>query len=224
MSVDVQMPQIHVIGKLKEIPLVECAYNTSTDVYKKVKESNGLLEWTLQSAEGAFMTALEVVAPVANKLQQPIQVVDDTLCKGLDVLQEKVPIVKEPPAQIVETAKTKVSQLSASTVEQVHSITNKSWDKANEVLSSTRYGNVALSGLDSASNVADRYIDYYLPAAEGEENIHPHPSSECEDKVLHTVHTVGTLSTKVGRRVYTRVARPAAQEAQEMSEIKPKKE
>lgn len=29
-----------------------------------------------------------------------------------------------------------------------------------------------------------------------------HPSSECEDKVLHTAHTVGRLSTKVGRRVY----------------------
>ncbi|XP_014271040.1 lipid storage droplets surface-binding protein 2 [Halyomorpha halys] len=224
MSVDVQMPQIHVIGKLKEIPLVECAYNTSSDVYKKVKESNGLLTWTLQSAEGAFMTALEAVAPVANKFQQPIQVVDDTLCKGLVVLQEKVPIVKEPPAQIVETAKTKVSQISASTVEHVHTITNKGWDKANQVLSSTHYGNVALSGLDSASTTADRYIDYYLPAVEGEENIHPHPSSECEDKVLHTVHTVGTLSSKVGRRVYNRVARPLAQEPQEMSEIRPKNE
>lgn len=29
-----------------------------------------------------------------------------------------------------------------------------------------------------------------------------HPSSECEDKVLHTAHTVGRLSNKVGRRVY----------------------
>ena len=95
------MPQIQVIGKLREIPLVECAYNTSTDVYNKVKGSNGLITWTLQSAEGAFMTALGVVAPVATKLQQPILVVDDTLCKGLDVSQEKVPIVKEPPAQVI---------------------------------------------------------------------------------------------------------------------------
>lgn len=202
MTADVQMPQIHVIEKLREIPLVECAYSTSTGVYNKVKESNSLLSWTLQSAEGVFMTAMGAVAPVANKFQQPIHVVDDTLCKGIDVLQEKIPIVKEPPSQILETAKTAVTSAIQPRVSQISAITTKSWDKANEVLSTTHYGNVALSGLDSASATADQYIDYYLPAADGEEDIHPHPSTDCEDKMMHTVHTVGTLSTKVGRRVY----------------------
>nr|BAN20534.1 lipid storage droplets surface binding protein 2 [Riptortus pedestris] len=202
MTADVQMPQIHVIDKLREIPLVQSAYSTSTGVYNRVKESSALLTWTLQSAEGAFMTAMGAVAPVANKLQQPIHVVDDTLCKGIDVLQEKVPIVKEQPAQILETAKTVVSLAIQPKVSQISAFTTKSWDKANEVLSTTHYGNVALNGLDSASSTADQYIDYYLPAAEDEENIHPHPSADCEDKVMHTVHTVGTLSTKVGRRVY----------------------
>uniref|UniRef100_A0A170ZPK2 Lipid storage droplets surface-binding protein 2 variant B n=2 Tax=Triatoma infestans TaxID=30076 RepID=A0A170ZPK2_TRIIF len=61
---------------------------------------------------------------------------------------------------------------------------------------------MALNGLDTTSTIADKYIDYYLPAEEDEENIHPHPNSECQDKVLHTVHTVGTLSAKVSRRVY----------------------
>uniref|UniRef100_A0A224XIN1 Putative lipid storage droplets surface binding protein 2 n=1 Tax=Panstrongylus lignarius TaxID=156445 RepID=A0A224XIN1_9HEMI len=193
------MPQLQVFEKLRQIPLVEIAYNTSAGVYKRVKDCNGLVHWTLNGAEGAFQIALGAVTPVAVKLQQPINLVDDTLCKGIDVLQEKVPIVKEPPGQIYESAKSYVSNSAAAG--KVQSITTKSWEKANEVLSSS-YGNMALNGLDSTSTIADKYIDYYLPAEEDEENIHPHPNSECEDKVLHTVHTVGTLSAKVSRRVY----------------------
>lgn len=97
------MPQLHVIEKLRQIPLVEIAYNTSAGVYKRVKDCNGLVHWTLNGAEGAFQIALGAVTPVAVKLQQPINLVDDTLCKGIDVLQEKVPIVKEPPSQVIIT-------------------------------------------------------------------------------------------------------------------------
>ncbi|KAG8291909.1 Perilipin-2 [Homalodisca vitripennis] len=32
-----------------------------------------------------------------------------------------------------------------------------------------------------------------------------HPSTQCEDKVLHTAHTVGRLSHKAGRRLYRSV-------------------
>lgn len=230
MTADVQqMPQIHVIEKLREMPLVDCAYTTSTGVYNKVKGSNSLITWTLQSAEGAFFTAMGVVAPV---LQQPIHVVDDTLCKGINVLQQKIPIVNNQPSEIVEKAKTMVSAAIQPKVDQIATLTYRSWDKANEVLSTTSYGNVALNGLDSASSTADQYIDYYLPAAEGEENVHPHPSADCQDKVMHTVHTVGTLSTKVGKRVYRtlstrRRASPLAAPVPESStsqEAKPKAE
>lgn len=71
--------------------------------------------------------------------------------------------------QIYESAKSYVSNSAAAG--KVQSITTKSWEKANEVLS-TSYGNMALNGLDTTSNIADKYIDYYLPAEEDEENIH----------------------------------------------------
>lgn len=47
------------------------------------------------------------------------------------------------------------------------SLRDLSWSKANEILES-RYGTLALTGLDSTSSLADSYLDYYLP--EEEEN------------------------------------------------------
>ncbi|XP_014244567.1 lipid storage droplets surface-binding protein 2 [Cimex lectularius] len=200
MTADVQLPQMHVFEKLKQIPLVGYACNTSAGMYNRVKLSNGLITWTLNSAEGALALTLFALAPIANRLRSPIYVIDNTLCKGIDVLQEKVPSVKEEPTQIYENAKTYVTHTRAAT--KMQDLTLKTWVKANEVLTSTSCGNIALSGLDTTSSIADQYIDYFLPASEGEENQHPHPSSECDDKVLHTVHTVTTISSKVGKRIY----------------------
>uniref|UniRef100_A0A146LUZ9 Lipid storage droplets surface-binding protein 2 n=1 Tax=Lygus hesperus TaxID=30085 RepID=A0A146LUZ9_LYGHE len=208
--------QMQVFDKLLQIPLLDYAYSTSAGVYQKVKGCNGIINYALGSAEGAAALAMTAVAPVANKFQGPIQYVDSTLCNGIDALQEKMPIVKEPPQQIIENAKNYVSNSAA--VGRVQSMTNVGWEKANEVLSTTTVGNMTLTGLDTTSSIADRYIDYYLPASEDEENVHPHPSSDCEDKVLHAAHTVGALSAKVSRRLYNTISRRASRTTSESSD------
>lgn len=211
----VALPHMEVMDRIWRLPVMESAWNTSHNIYDRVKNANGLAHWTLSTAEGAVHMAVETIAPVAHRLSTPIHVVDMKLCQGLDLLEQKVPIVKEQPQQvgeILESTKelvsTKVVQpvlQTASAAKQVNvaSLKDLSWTKANEILES-RYGHMALQGLDSTSSVADTYLDYYLPEEEEEEddNQRLHPSSECEDKVLHTAHTVGRLSNKVGRRVY----------------------
>lgn len=71
-----------------------------------------------------------------------------------------------------EMVSTKVVQpmvQTASAVKQVNvaSLKDLSWTKANEILES-RYGHMALTGLDSTSMMADSYLDYYLPKEEEE--------------------------------------------------------
>ncbi|KAF6208295.1 hypothetical protein GE061_016749 [Apolygus lucorum] len=209
-------PQMQVFDKLLQIPLVDYAYSTSAGVYQKVKGCNGIINLALGSAEGAASLAMTAVAPVANHFQGPIHYVDSTLCNGIDAIQQKIPMVKEPPQQIIENAKNYVSNSAA--VERVQSMTYVGWEKANEVLSTTTVGNMTLTGLDTTSSIADRYIDYYLPASEDEENVHPHPNSECEDKVLHAAHTVGALSAKVSRRLYNTISRRASRTTSECSD------
>lgn len=210
------MPHMEVVERLWRLPVMESAWNTSQGLYERVKNAHGLAHWTLSTAEGAVHRAVETIAPVANKFATPIHVVDMKLCQGLDILEQKVPVVKEQPAQMYESAKELVStrvvqpvMQTATAAKQVNvaSLKDLSYTKANEILES-RYGHMALTGLDSTSSIADSYLNYYLPEEEEEaENERIHPSSECEDKVLHTVHTVGRLSNKAGRRLYRTISR-----------------
>lgn len=226
-EVATQLPHMEVMDRLWRLPMVESAWNTSAGMYGYVKNYHPVSNWTLSTAEGAVQMAVQTIAPVAKKFESPIHVVDEKLCKGLDILEQKVPMVKETPQQVGEklkefqnTAKDYVNatlQPALQTVEvakkmNVSSLKELSWTKANEILGS-HYGQKALSGLDSTTSIAEQYIDYYLPSEDSgeEENEHIHPSSECEDKVLHTVHTVGRLSNKVGRRVYRTLSRRVSQ-------------
>ncbi|CAB0010467.1 unnamed protein product [Nesidiocoris tenuis] len=99
-TIPMAQPQLQVFDKLMQIPLANLAYNTSAGVYQKVKGCNNFIGCVLDTAEGAAALAISAVAPVANKFQGPIQAVDSTLCMGIDALQDKVPMVKEPPSQV----------------------------------------------------------------------------------------------------------------------------
>lgn len=99
-----ELPQLKVIERVKELPIVEMAINKSAETYSKVKDSNLLVNWALNTAESSLNTAkkqaMPIAVPIARKLESPIGLVDDTLCFGLDKIEEKIPLVKEQPAQV----------------------------------------------------------------------------------------------------------------------------
>ncbi|CAG2058479.1 unnamed protein product [Timema podura] len=185
-------PHLECVDRVWKLPVVESAWNQSADLYGRVKGYNGMLNWTLSTAEATMQKAIEqaapIAAPIAKKFESPIHYVDQTLCKGINLVEEKVPIVKEPPQQDYGTGK-------------AQSLKDLSLLKANEVLS-THYGNMALSGFDSTAAIAEQYLDYYLPGTEGQAEHSTSPAVEGEDKVLNTVYTVGRLSNKAVRAVY----------------------
>lgn len=88
------------IMKLREYPLVNSAVTTSTGVYLHVKSSNSFVNSTLNSAEVALNVAAQMALPLAEQFKDPISCLDRKLARGLEVLEEKVPIVKEPPGQV----------------------------------------------------------------------------------------------------------------------------
>lgn len=99
-----EFPHLKVIDRVKELPIVEIALIKSAETYYKVKDSNALVNWALTTAETSLNTAkkqaIPIAAPIAKKLESPIGFVDNTLCFGLDKIEEKVPLVKEQPAQV----------------------------------------------------------------------------------------------------------------------------
>jgi len=94
------LPHLECMDKIWKIPLVEMAWNQSAEMYGKVKEAHEVFNWTLSTAEAAVLKAIEQAAPIAKKLEQPIHAVDQTLCKGIEIVEEKLPLVKEPPSHV----------------------------------------------------------------------------------------------------------------------------
>ncbi|OAD55825.1 Lipid storage droplets surface-binding protein 2 [Eufriesea mexicana] len=212
-----QLPHIEVFHRVMELPMVESAISKSAATYLRVKDCHQLVHWALTTAEislsNATKQAVPIAAPIAKKLENPIHFVDHTLCLGLDKIEEKVPLVKEKPEQILENAYTlarqtvqpAVSSISLANemiISQALSLRDISWNKANQILE-TQYGSAAVRGLDSTADVVNKLIDKYFPATGDEQSIVIQTNEE--DKLLHTLQTVGRLSNKAARRVYSTI-------------------
>ncbi|XP_012222221.1 lipid storage droplets surface-binding protein 2 isoform X2 [Linepithema humile] len=212
-------PRLEVLDRVKNIPVIHSAIEKTGSTYSYVKDSHHLVNWALRYAEAglyyATATAAPITVPLAKKFEGQISAVDQKLCEGLDIVEQKVPIVKKPPQQIYDAAKAVMSSSVQPTIEklnaakesatqQASTLKEISIAKANELLN-TEYGNKAVQGVDNTSVLVNRLLDHYFPSVEGEENA-PNPISADENKVLHALQTIGQLSTKTANRVYHSVA------------------
>ncbi|XP_076754376.1 lipid storage droplets surface-binding protein 2-like [Xylocopa sonorina] len=212
-----QLPHMKAFHRVLEVPVIESAISKSAETYSRVKDSHQLVHWALTTAEtslsNATKQAVPIAAPIAKKLENPIDFVDRTLCLGLDKIEEKVPLVKEKPEQILENAYSLAQQtvqlaalsfalVNDSIILHALSLRNKSWNKANQILE-TQYGSAAVRGLVSTVDVVDKIIDKYFPATGDEQSIVIDANNE--DKLLYVLQTVGRLSNKTARRVYSNI-------------------
>ncbi|XP_021700139.1 lipid storage droplets surface-binding protein 2-like [Aedes aegypti] len=92
-------------------------------------------------------------------------------------------------------------ELRQASQQKAVSLKEFSRKKANEVLA-FQYGSIAVNGVDTTAQLAERLLDYYFPKCEGDDEDDNAIISVKEDPALHTV---GRLSNKVTRCVYRTV-------------------
>ncbi|XP_012528902.1 lipid storage droplets surface-binding protein 2 [Monomorium pharaonis] len=204
-----QFPHLKVFNRVMELPIIELALVKSAETYSRVKDSHMIMHWALSTAESSLTTAtrqaMPIAVPIVKRLETPINFVDHTLCLGLDKIEEKMPLVKEQPGQILEKAVSRISHVNDMILAQATNLRDISWNTANQILD-THYGSVAVRGIDNTAVVVDKLIDRYFPATEGEERPKDTEVNTIEeDKLLHTLQTVGHLSNKAARRVYLNI-------------------
>lgn len=97
-------PHLEAIDRIKNIPVIHSAIERTGSTYNYLKDSNHLINWALSHAEAglhyATAAAAPIATPLAKKFEGQISAVDQKLCQGLDVVEEKVPIMKQPPQQV----------------------------------------------------------------------------------------------------------------------------
>ncbi|NXC32908.1 PLIN3 protein, partial [Campylorhamphus procurvoides] len=87
------------------LPLVSSAYDMVSSAYSSTKESHPYVCSVCDAAEKGVKTltaaAVSGAQPLLTRLEPQISTANKFACKGLDKLEEKLPILQQPPERVM---------------------------------------------------------------------------------------------------------------------------
>lgn len=178
-------PHFVAINRIMKLPVVKSGVNKATCIYVKVKTSNKVIEYSLDNAEKTVLGVVELSTPLVIKFEDPINKIDDLMCKSLDIVEHNVPIVTYTPEEIYFSTKTFVKAKVEPVLKRADSVKQ-------------------LTMLDDALSVADKYVDKYLPDKDPGEDVADKPSTEPSSQAVKTIRHVNHFSRKLQRRLTRR--------------------
>nr|XP_012222218.1 PREDICTED: lipid storage droplets surface-binding protein 1 [Linepithema humile] len=148
------LPHFESVVRISNFPIVESGIHIAGNVYNKIKRSNSLMNWSLDTAEQSLAIATSTARPAFFAFNRPITTIDQLLCKGIDIVEQRVPSVHLPPYLIYLNTRDYVNNRIVKPVlmraGSMKYIGNHAADAAAD-------------RLDGALTIADKYVDRYLP-------------------------------------------------------------
>lgn len=154
------MPQLDCVIRVQNIPMVETGLKKAESIYNRVKSSNGLLNWYFSTIETVGANALETFMPVVQLAEGPLTRIDQVVCKGLDLVEQRVPNVYLPPEMMYWNTK---EYMADHFVKPVLARANSVKKISNAVFLENAVTTFAAEKTDAALSAADAVIDKYLP-------------------------------------------------------------
>ncbi|VVC42496.1 Hypothetical protein CINCED_3A005291 [Cinara cedri] len=180
-----EYPHFVAIKRIMKLPVVSSGVNKVTYIYVKVKSSNRIIEYSLDNAEKTVLSVVDISTPIVVKFEDPINKIDEIMCKSLDIVEHNVPMVTYTPEEIYFTTKTFVKAKVEPVLKRADSVKQ-------------------LAMLDDALSVADKYVDKYLPDKDPAEDVADKPSTETFSQTVKTIRHVNHFSRKLQRRLTRR--------------------
>ncbi|XP_053821674.1 perilipin-3-like isoform X2 [Vidua chalybeata] len=126
--------------RVANLPLVSSAYDMVSSAYTCTKESHPYVRSVCDVAEKGVKTltaaAVSGAQPLLTRLEPQISTANELACKGLDKLEEKLPILQQPPQKIISDTKLLVT----STVTGARDVLTSTVAGAKDAVSSTVAG------------------------------------------------------------------------------------
>ncbi|XP_076171783.1 lipid storage droplet-1 [Ptiloglossa arizonensis] len=189
------LPHFESVARISSLPIVENGIQIAGNVYSRIKRSNFLMCWSLDTAEQSFAIATASAKPAICALNGAITTIDQLLCKGIDIVEQRVPAVHLPPHLIYCNAREYVSNklvrpvlMRAGSVKQIGS----------------HAAIAAVDRLDDALTVADKYVDRYLPADPTDKVTDENTPPESVSKTTRTIKHGARFSRKLQKRLTRR--------------------
>lgn len=153
------------------------------------------MSWSLDTAEQSLAMATASAKPAIFALNGPITTIDQLLCKGIDIVEQRVPAVHLPPHLMYWNTREYVNNkivmpvlMRAGSVKQIGS----------------QAADVAVDTLDGALTVADQYVDRYLPADPTDKVVDEAAPVEAVSKTTRTIKHGARFSRKLQKRLTRR--------------------
>lgn len=186
------------IVRIANIPLVETGVKTAGKVYYNLKQRNGLFTWSFNTAEGVIFAAVETVRPAVKIIEGPLHRIDQILCNSLDIVEQRVPSVYLPPQMMFNNTK---DYMADHLVQPVLKRAGSMKQIGIAALDSP-FSTYAADRIDGAIDVADKYVEKYLPSEDHVDSAISEDDNE--SKAIHTFHKGQRFSRKLKRRLTQR--------------------
>ncbi|XP_017907256.1 PREDICTED: perilipin-2 isoform X2 [Capra hircus] len=225
-------PQLSVVTRVANLPLVSSTYDLVSSAYISTKDQHPYLKSLCEMAEKGMKTITSVAVtsalPIIQKLEPQIAVANTYACKGLDRIEEKLPILNQPTNQVVANAKgamtgakdavtttvtgakDSVTSTITGVVDRTKGAVTGSVEKTKSVVSGSintvlgsRMMQLMSSGVENALTKSELLVDQYLPLTkdELEKEAKKVEGFDMVQKPSYYVR-LGSLSTKLRSRAY----------------------
>uniref|UniRef100_A0A674JLH8 Perilipin n=1 Tax=Terrapene triunguis TaxID=2587831 RepID=A0A674JLH8_9SAUR len=197
--------------------------------YTATKEDHSLIKSVCGVAEMGAKTiataAVDGVQPILTTLEPQIAAVNEYACKGLNKLEEKLPILQQPADKVISNTKELVSSTVTGTKDAVVSAVTEAKDVVTGMMGKTKetvqgsmdatrsvmtssmsavmessVGQKVVSSIDTLLGKSEELVDFYLPITD--EELGQLASVEQQRQPKSYYVRLGSLSTKLRQRAY----------------------
>ncbi|NWS91100.1 PLIN3 protein, partial [Toxostoma redivivum] len=184
-----------VVTRVANLALVSCACGAVASAYGRTKESHPCVRSVCDAAEKGVRTLTAAAAsgaqPLLTRLEPQISTANKFACKGLDKLEEKLPILQQPPERVTSPAAHGQGpalshergravpalslrcplQVVAGTRELLSCTVGGVVARTRSALGAvvgTRVGRLLATGVDTVLGKSEQLLDRYLPGTDQE--------------------------------------------------------
>ncbi|XP_060788545.1 mannose-6-phosphate receptor binding protein 1 isoform X2 [Neoarius graeffei] len=210
-ELDTEMPSAPqetqtVISRVSNLPLVSSACDAVSSAYTNTKESIPVLKGVMDVAESGVRTLSSAASsgtkPILDKLEPQIAVVSEYAMKGLDKMEEKLPVLHQPADRLVSETVGKVYECVSGAKDMVVGAMMGGVEKTRTALSGSintvmesRVGQMVSSGVGLVLNRSDDCVEQKLPLTETELAAVAEPLPKDEDKTSLSDESVASQSS-----------------------------
>ncbi|XP_035423640.1 perilipin-3-like [Cygnus atratus] len=216
-----------VVRRVASLALVSSARGAVSTAYASTKESHPYVRSVCDVAEKGVKTltaaAVSGAQPLLTKLEPQISTANEYACKGLDKLEEKLPILQQPTEMVVAGTRELVSSTVTGAREAVSgavglargavqgSVERTRWALSTGIstVAGSRVGQLLATGADTVLEKSEELVEHYLPRTD-EEPAAPVADStaaaslEQQRRRQSCFVRVGSLSAKLRHRALRR--------------------